>query len=80
MTTGPLRRVLDAIDAGASTPQEIRVRTGLSADMVGTALDQLRRMGRLPAQEVPTGCATGGCGGCAVASCGSRLLGLPQTR
>lgn len=79
MSSGPLRAVLDAVEAGALTVLEIRDRTGLSDDMVRTALEQLQRLGKLSAEQVAVGCPPAGCGGCAVtASCQPRVIGLSR--
>lgn len=62
---GPLRLVLAEVAAGVPTVSEIGRRTGLSADVVSAAIEQLVRMGALAAKEVSAGCPSAGCGGCA---------------
>lgn len=62
---GPLRLVLAQVAAGVPTVSEIGRRTGLTADVVAAAIEQLVRMGALDAKEVSAGCPSSGCGGCA---------------
>ncbi len=62
---GPLRAVLAAFEAGATSTADVAERTGLTRDVVEAAIDHLVRMGRLSAQELSSGCPSGGCGGCA---------------
>ncbi|MEI2643927.1 MAG: hypothetical protein U0R28_03840 [Candidatus Nanopelagicales bacterium] len=79
MSGGPLRSVLAAVDGGALTVLEIRCQTGLSDEMVRSALEQLQRMGMLTAEQVAVGCPPAGCGGCAVtSSCQPGLIGLSR--
>lgn len=79
--SGPLRRVLEAIDEGALTPRELRRRTGLSDDLLRAALEQLQRMGALSPQPL-AGCPPTGCGSCGLQTdaCGPQLLTLSATR
>lgn len=65
MSRGPLRAVLDAFEAGASSLAEVVERTGLDADVVSAAVGHLVRSGRLDAKELSMGCPSGGCGTCA---------------
>jgi hypothetical protein len=72
----PLRAVLDAFAAGATSLTDVARRTGLDRDVVDAAVDHLVRMGRLSAGTLSTGCPDGGCGSCASgedgeAACGS---------
>ncbi len=63
----PLNAVLDAFERGASTIDEIAVRTALPRDVIVASVGLLRRMGRIEATEMVAGCPSGGCGACAVA-------------
>ena len=63
----PLNAALDAFEQGASTIDEIAVRTGLTRDVVVASVGHLRRMGRIEATEMVAGCPSGGCGSCALA-------------
>ncbi|HET8601976.1 MAG TPA: FeoC-like transcriptional regulator [Segeticoccus sp.] len=65
MSASPSRAVLDAFAAGATSVDQVAGRTGLSADVVRTAVDQLVRLGRMDAKELTVGCPDGGCGSCA---------------
>ncbi len=67
--------MLDAIDDGALTVTEISASTGVGTEMVRTALEQLRRMGRLSSEPISVGCPPSGCGSCAVASTGECATG-----
>ncbi|MCW2777246.1 MAG: hypothetical protein JWN17_971 [Frankiales bacterium] len=74
--SSPLRAVLDAFAADAHSLAEVQQATGLRADVVESAVEQLVRLGRLDREQVGAGCTTGGCGGCgsspdAGGSCGS---------
>lgn len=87
MSAGPLRAVLDAVQSGALTSNEIHRSTGLSMDMIRTSLDQLVRMGYLSAEAMATACPPSGCGSCGSATAqtgtcptGPVLLGLSLTR
>lgn len=64
MNPGPLSAVLHACQAGAQSTADIAATTGLSRDLVGTALDRLVAMGRISRQELSPVCAPGGCGAC----------------
>lgn len=61
----PLNAVLQAFDEGATSLDDIALRTSLSRDVVSAAVDHLRRMGRIEAKELSMGCPGGGCGSCA---------------
>jgi hypothetical protein len=66
----PLRAVLAAIDGGARTVADVRVRTGLDTAVIDAAVDHLARAGRLTVVRMRTLCA-GRCGDCpVVSSCG----------
>lgn len=78
MTVGPLRKVSDAIDAGAVTVTEIGRTTGLSSDLVRAALDHLLRMGALRAEELTAGCPPSGCTTCASAAPATGTCGSGQ--
>lgn len=74
--TSPLRSVLDAFSADATSLADVQRVTGLRADVVESAVEQLVRLGRLDRERVGAGCTTGGCGGCGSSpdeggSCGS---------
>lgn len=64
---GPLRRVVAALEAGASTRRAIAERSGLAPELVDLALDQLQRLGRLDAQRLAASCPGGGCRSCPAA-------------
>lgn len=68
MSGGPLRGVLDALEAGASSIDEVATRTSLSRDVVSASIDHLVRMGRLSVETMAFGCPGGGCGSCASGS------------
>jgi hypothetical protein len=61
---GPLRRVVDALAAGADTRAELTRRTGLSPDVVDGAVEHLMRTGRLRSAPLTSGCPSTGCGQC----------------
>jgi hypothetical protein len=61
---GPLRRVVDALTAGADTRAELSRRTGLSPDVVDGAVEHLMRTGRLRSAPLTSGCPPAGCGHC----------------
>ena len=68
----PLSAVLSCVREGARTLAEIQLRTGLSAEMVRTAIDHLVRTHRLIVRNLAMGCAGGSCGDCSVADgCGT---------
>ena len=67
----PLNAVLHAFEQGASTLDEIAVRTALPRDVIVAAVGHLRRMGRIEAREMVAGCPSGGCGSCAFAHSGA---------
>lgn len=75
--SSPLSAVLDAMRSGAGSLDEVARTTGLAPDTVRAAVDHLRRLGRLEATELTSGCPSGGCGSCASgtvdgrAGCGS---------
>lgn len=62
--SGPLHRVLGAFENGASTLSEVATVTGLSKEMVDSAVAHLQRAGRLEAKELSFGCPSSGCGSC----------------
>ena len=64
--SGPLSRVLAAVDDGAATVAQVAARTDLPADTVRAALEALEGLGRIGPQTLPSGCAASGCGTCAV--------------
>ncbi|MFP5415654.1 MAG: hypothetical protein ACLGHZ_02055 [Actinomycetes bacterium] len=69
--SGPLRAVLAAFEDGAGSLADVKVRTGLSRDVVTASVNHLVRLGRLRASQLAVGCPTGGgCGSCALASAG----------
>ena len=61
----PLNAVLQAFEEGATSLDDISLRTSLPTDVVGAAVEHLRRMGRIDAKELSMGCPSGGCGSCA---------------
>lgn len=65
---GPVRAVLQAFEAGATSLQDVERRTGLSRDLVDLAVERLVTMGRLDREELSVGCPGGGCGSCAAAT------------
>jgi hypothetical protein len=77
----PLRQVLDALERGASTADELRRRSDLDPGVVDAALAHLVRTGRVTELRPAAGCATGcgsavsGCGGCPV-----NVTGRPRYR
>ena len=77
MTT-PLRQVLDAVEAGATTRGTIAERTGLDPDVVDGAVDHLLRLGRIATPTLRTACPDGGCAGCGTVTgsgCSPRAAG-----
>lgn len=68
--TTPLRSVLAAFTAGATSRDALCRITGLPRDVVDAAIDHLVRTGRIEASTLSTGCADGGCGGCVLAHAG----------
>ena len=64
MVTGPLRRVLAAIEGGAGSQNEIAQATGLARDVVAASVDHLLRLGRLEAHRLSSGCPGGSCAAC----------------
>lgn len=81
MSVGPLRQVLEAVESGCASAIDVQRRTGLSADVVGLALEQLVRLGKLQPGAAGA-CPPQGCGGCpsAANACGSGpvLIGLSR--
>lgn len=65
---GPLRSVVGALDAGATTRRAVVEQTGLPRDVVDAAVEHLVRVGRLTASRLTAGCPREGCGSCPVAS------------
>lgn len=81
MTTTPLRAVLAELTAGAPTLDDVARRTGLDRELVGAAVDQLVRLGRVSSSTLSTTCPDAGCGGCAsTSSCGARGRPAPAGR
>jgi hypothetical protein len=80
MSAGPLSAVLAELTAGAPTLDDVARRTGLGRDVVGAAVDQLVRLGRVSSSTLSTGCPDTGCGGCATTGCGSRGTPAPAGR
>lgn len=68
MVGGPLTRVMDAFEQGASSKADIAERTGLAPDIVEASVEHLVRLGRLEANEMAMGCPSGGCGTCFAAT------------
>jgi hypothetical protein len=60
----PLEACLAAVDDGATTAAEVARRTGLDRDVAEAAMEYLRRLGRVRALPLVSGCPAGGCGGC----------------
>ena len=54
--SGPLTRVMAAVDGGAVTVAEVIDRTHLSDDTVRAALEALERMGRVRREVLAAGC------------------------
>lgn len=79
----PLRSVLNAIEAGASTTQEIRSRTGLDPAVVDAAIGHLLRTGHLGSTSITLACG-GGCSACPASAgeptCVSQALPAGGTR
>lgn len=80
MSAGPLRMVLDCVQAGGTSVIEVSSRTGLPTDVVRAALEQLQRMGHLPQQPIAMQCPPRGCGSCDVSGCGSGAVMLTLGR
>jgi hypothetical protein len=79
--SGPLTRVMAAVDGGAVTVAEVIDRTHLSEDTVRAALEALERMGRVRPEVLASGCLSQACGSCGVASsCGTGPVPLRLTR
>ncbi|MBK9740164.1 MAG: hypothetical protein IPO93_11730 [Actinobacteria bacterium] len=79
--TAPLSAVLSAVSTGANTVGEIATRTGLSPDVVDAAVEHLRRMGKIGAVSLSSGCPDGGCTGCGSPSgSGCLTIGPPPVR
>lgn len=70
--SSPLRAVLGAFEAGAGSRADIARVTGLRSDVVDAAVEHLVRLGKVRAEELSTGCPSGGCG-----SCGLGVDGAP---
>lgn len=64
----PLTEILEAFATGAATPAEVVRRTGLSPQVVSSALEHLVRTGRLVAKPLPLSCPAQGCGACPTAA------------
>ena len=63
-TTGPLRRVLLALEAGATSRAALARHTGLDGELVDAALTHLVRLGRVRAEALGSSCPSQGCGRC----------------
>jgi len=63
-TTGPLRRVLLALEAGVASRAALARHTGLDRDVVDAAVAHLVRLGRVRAETLGSGCPSDGCGRC----------------
>ncbi|MDR1851771.1 MAG: FeoC-like transcriptional regulator [Propionibacteriaceae bacterium] len=59
----PLSVVMSELKLGTPTVATMKLRTGLSADVLQAALDHLVRLGKVCCQEVG-GCAPERCGTC----------------
>ncbi|HTY72978.1 MAG TPA: hypothetical protein VMI11_11220 [Actinomycetes bacterium] len=70
-STGPVSAVLDAFGLGVRTLDEVCRCTGLPRDVVDAAVEYLVRSQRLRAEQLTSGCPSGGCGSCASGSAGS---------
>lgn len=64
MSVGPLRAVLDAMEAGAASTPAVVAATGLAPAIVDGAIEQLERLGRVRIETLAFGCPGGGCGTC----------------
>ena len=62
--TGPLRRVLLALEAGADSRAVLARHTGLDVELVDAALAHLVRLGRVRAETLGSGCPSEGCSRC----------------
>lgn len=71
MSARPLRGVLDALESGASSVDDVAEQTMLPRDVVSAAIDHLVRLGRLSVETMAFGCPGGGCGSCASSSAGT---------
>jgi hypothetical protein len=67
-STGPLTKVMGAMAAGARSPMEIAQVTGFDQRFVETMVNRLVTTGRITSEPLLSGCPTGSCGGCAIAS------------
>jgi hypothetical protein len=65
--SAPVSLVLDASRRGATTRSQLAARTGLDPLVVDASVDHLLRLGLLASPVLQSGCAAGGCHGCAVA-------------
>lgn len=68
--SAPLTAVLGAMRAGADTLDDVGRRTHLAPDTVRAAVEHLRRIGVVEAEEIVGGCPSGGCGVCPAARAG----------
>lgn len=66
--SAPVSLILDATRRGATTRAQIAARTGLDPLVVDASVDHLLRLGLVASPALRSGCAAGGCGGCAAAS------------
>lgn len=63
-TASPLTAILDAFGAGATSLDDIALRTGLARTVVEAGVEQLVQLGYLRAESISAGCPSGGCGSC----------------
>ncbi|HEY6795634.1 MAG TPA: FeoC-like transcriptional regulator [Kineosporiaceae bacterium] len=78
---GPLRAVLAELRSGTRTLDEVSRRTGLPRDVVGAAVEQLVRLGRVTSSTLGSGCPEDGCGTCSSGtSCAVRSSRAPSGR
>jgi hypothetical protein len=65
--SGPLLRVLSAVQKGARSSTDIAGIANLSREMTELTLEHLARGGYLLSRELISGCPASGCGSCAIA-------------
>jgi hypothetical protein len=68
---------MGALDQGVRSVGDIASLTGLSHDVVSAAVDHLVAVGRLRAEPLASGCPSGACGSCALASQGCQPARRP---
>ena len=79
-SASPLRAVLSAVSAGATTREELRRKVSYPDDVIDAALDHLIRTGRVATQPLTMGCVSTSCGGCPVAAkCSSAAVKESQS-